>query len=247
MSIFSSITGDGLLGFGAGLVGTVASAKGQEATNAANVALAREQMDFQRRMSNTAYQRAMRDMRRAGLNPILAYQQGGASAPFGAAIPQVNPWAGAGAGLGSAVSSAVSLSKLPAELELLQEQADKVYQDRRTSRSVEALNQVTAGLRNADIDFREASTSQVYAAIRKMGFDTEKVQAEIRNLEPVYQSLRAQATSDEVWEYMIQNNSWIREMEVLRRAFGDPVTGAAFRAGTKLIPSKVQHLRGVVK
>ena len=41
------------------------------------------QMAFQRDMSNTSYQRAMDDMRKAGLNPILASKVGGASTPTG--------------------------------------------------------------------------------------------------------------------------------------------------------------------
>ena len=66
--------------FGAALIG----AAGQMFANQQTASSASNQIAFQERMSSTAYQRAMQDMREAGLNPILAAKVGGASSPAGA-------------------------------------------------------------------------------------------------------------------------------------------------------------------
>lgn len=98
-----SISGGDWLRAGGSLLSGFMGREGQEETNEQQIALAREQMDFQRDMSSSAYQRAVTDMKKAGLSPMLAYQQGGASTPGGAMPVIGNKTA---AGMSSAATAA---------------------------------------------------------------------------------------------------------------------------------------------
>jgi len=84
------IIGSALIGGVGNIIGGLFGASSAKAQNKAAASQAQNEMNFQERMSSTAHQREVADLKAAGLNPILS-AHGGASTPGGAMAPVVNP------------------------------------------------------------------------------------------------------------------------------------------------------------
>lgn len=91
----------------AAAVGAAASVKGQSDANSASQANAREQMAFQERMAQKAHRYEVRDLRRAGLNPILSAGGKGAATPSGAMADAKSTTSGAADTLVSGIGKSV--------------------------------------------------------------------------------------------------------------------------------------------
>jgi len=118
--MFGGISLGGIIGAGLGLVGQQQTNRANidiaQQASAASAAMSREQMDFQERMRETQYQTAIQDMQKAGLNPMLAYSQGGAGTPSGA-MGQVST-AKVGNAIGSALQGYQTMAMNNADLDL---------------------------------------------------------------------------------------------------------------------------------
>jgi len=160
----------------AGLAGDVFTGmlgySGQQQANETNRQIASENTAFQERMSNTAYQRQVKDMEAAGLNPMLAYMKGGgASTPSGSTATVSSP---AAAGV-NAYSASASSRKTQAEVPNVEAQTEheiaKAVKTRAERYLVEAQTHLAA-----------TSASEKQAMTNKLEFEAKKISEEIKNI-----------------------------------------------------------------
>lgn len=168
---------------GASYLASRNSAKGQKEANDQNLEIAQKQMDFQERMSNTAHQREVADMRAAGINPILTATGGpGASSPPGASAEMKDAKS-------PGVNSAMKAIDTMASAFLAKELADKAREDaklseqlKETSRTDSTLKAAQRGKTILEKDLVEANTNSARAATYNIEEDT-RVKQQLQNLQ----------------------------------------------------------------
>lgn len=152
-----------IIGFGAGLVG-------QQLANQASASSARDRMRFEERMSSTAYQRAVADMRAAGLNPGLAYQQGGASSPGGAQSSFENVGEAAVRGASGATSAQALRAQTQADVSLKRASAEKTTAEARQIK-LESMLRVKELETNVKVGSAQEKLTHQNTLIRQMEVD----------------------------------------------------------------------------
>lgn len=182
----------------AGIAGGLLSGAGSLGSGMLNFGqqkqMQQRQFDFQERMSSTAHQREVKDLRAAGLNPILSAMNGsGASTPSGGMGSINTP--DYGASIREGVTTAAQLGRTKAETNFINQQAMTEQNKRenfdeqtalmraeKIGREIENMNlpkKLKAELKEiasrVTVNLATASARQVEAVTNKMNAETNRM------------------------------------------------------------------------
>jgi len=145
-----------VLGAGASLLGGILGNRSREeaaaAANAASAQSAAQQMQFQREMSDTSYQRAVADLKAAGINPMLAAMKGGATTPGGSSFT----------------------AQMPQQFDVISP-AVEAYNRTQVSSAQSAQYEAQTGLTNTQVKQVEAATDKIREEIQNIPLEGNRL------------------------------------------------------------------------
>lgn len=200
----------GIASIAAPIIGGLFGKSGQESANRMNMKLAKKQMEFQHEEnllarqfqqynSDTAYRRAMRDLRMAGLNPILAMKGGastpGASGAVGARAQVENTMRGVAEAVATASGSVVDYMSKMASLDNVRQDTVVKNQEATLKSTQSNQSQAAAGLAGAQEKYVNEQAKTEAARREGIGYEnkTKKLDAEFS--ENLYDLLGGYVTS----------------------------------------------------
>nr|QJB21028.1 MAG: DNA pilot protein [Microvirus sp.] len=209
-TIFGGPIGGAIGGLAGGLFDEDKAESGVRDQNAANLAIAREtnafnaeealkNREFQREMSGTAWQRGTADMQKAGINPMLAFAQGGASSPSGSSA--------------SGISARMENAKA-AQLEVAF-RTQELKNQTNVANSQAELNRAAAVKAAAETVTTEATAKNVDASTDKIRQEIPKIKADTDNAIEQASKARADAMNADARTALAKVETVLKQYQII--------------------------------